>query len=84
MRRQNISSRILKSIEFFFFLIILDLNLYLQIKDKQKKKQPVKGIRVNEDGDASLEDLTNSGVPGTDNDISLDPEGSKFNNKKVI
>ncbi|KAI9080715.1 hypothetical protein K1719_037228 [Acacia pycnantha] len=54
----------------------------LQVKDKQKRKQSVKGIRVNEDGDASLEDLTNSGAQGPDNDTSLDPEGSKPSNKK--
>lgn len=44
----------------------------------------MKGIRVNEDGDVSLEDLTNSGAQAPDNDISLDPEGSKPSNKKVM
>ncbi|KAI9111492.1 hypothetical protein K1719_017182 [Acacia pycnantha] len=53
-----------------------------QVKDTQKGKQTVKGIRVNEEGDAYLEDLTNSGAQGPDNDISLDPEGSKPINKK--
>lgn len=43
----------------------------------------MKGIHVNEDGVASFEDVTNSGAQGTDNDISLDPEGSKSNSKKV-
>ncbi|KOM40548.1 hypothetical protein LR48_Vigan04g074600 [Vigna angularis] len=55
----------------------------LQAKDKQKKKQPMKGIRVNEDGDASLEDLTSSAAQGTsDYDAAVDPEGSKSSNKK--
>ncbi|XP_019444031.1 PREDICTED: DNA helicase INO80-like isoform X1 [Lupinus angustifolius] len=57
----------------------------LQVKDRQKKKQPTKGIWVNEDGDASLEDLTNSVPQGAaDLDLSMDPEGSKSsnNNKK--
>ncbi|KAL2320719.1 hypothetical protein Fmac_029688 [Flemingia macrophylla] len=55
----------------------------LQVKDKQKKKQPMKGIWVNEDGDASLEDLTSSVAQGTsDYDLSVDTEGSKSSNKK--
>nr|KYP52000.1 DNA helicase INO80 complex isogeny 1 [Cajanus cajan] len=55
----------------------------LQVKDKQKKKQPMRGIRVNEEGDASLEDLTNSVAQGTsDYDLSVDTEGSKSSNKK--
>jgi DNA helicase INO80 len=41
----------------------------------------MKGILVNEEGDASLEDLSNSVAP-TD-DLALDPEGSKSSNKKV-
>jgi len=44
----------------------------------------MRGIRVNEDGDASLEDLTNSAAQGTsDFDPAVDPEGSKSSNKKV-
>lgn len=55
----------------------------LQVKDKQKKKQTMKGIRLNEEGDASLEDLTNSVAQGTtDYDLSMDQEGSKPSNKK--
>ncbi|MED6160742.1 hypothetical protein PIB30_054221 [Stylosanthes scabra] len=55
----------------------------IQVKDKEKRKQPTKGIRVNEDGDASLEDLTNSAAQGTtDFDLPMDPEGSKSSNKK--
>jgi DNA helicase INO80 len=44
----------------------------------------MKGIRVSEDGDASLEDLTNS-VAQTiaDNDAFVEPEGTKSSNKKV-
>ncbi|KAK7244510.1 hypothetical protein RIF29_39333 [Crotalaria pallida] len=49
----------------------------LQAKDRQKKK-PTKGIRVNEDGDASFEDLNNSAAQGTpDHDLSIEPDGSK-------
>ncbi|KAJ1430025.1 P-loop containing nucleoside triphosphate hydrolase [Sesbania bispinosa] len=55
----------------------------LQVKDKQKKKQPMKGIRLNEEGDASLEDLSNSlAQDTTDYDLFMDPEGSKSSNKK--
>ncbi|KAI4348662.1 hypothetical protein L6164_009360 [Bauhinia variegata] len=56
----------------------------LQGKDKQKRKQPTKGIRINEEGDASLEDITNTESQGacTDNDLSLDPGGSKSSGKK--
>lgn len=44
----------------------------------------MKGIRVNEDGDASLEDLTNSAAQSTtDYDAFVDPEGQKSSNKKV-
>ncbi|KAL5059285.1 hypothetical protein RYX36_030889 [Vicia faba] len=54
----------------------------VQGRDKQKKK-PMKGILVNEDGDASLEDVSNSVALGTaDHDLAVDPEGSKSSNKK--
>jgi DNA helicase INO80 len=43
----------------------------------------MKGILVNEEGDASLEDLSNSVALGTTDDLALDPEGSKSSNKKV-
>ncbi|XP_073223338.1 chromatin-remodeling ATPase INO80-like [Cicer arietinum] len=56
----------------------------LQVKDRQKRKPSMKGIRVNEDGDASLEDLTNSAAQSTtDYDAFVDPEGQKSSNKKV-
>ncbi|KAJ7976742.1 DNA helicase INO80 [Quillaja saponaria] len=54
----------------------------VQVKDKQMKKQPTKGIYVNAEGDASFEDITNPGSQGTEFEASLDPEGSKSNNKK--
>ncbi|MCI31382.1 DNA helicase INO80-like, partial [Trifolium medium] len=43
----------------------------------------MKGIRVSEDGDASLEDLTNSVAQSiADNDAFVEPEGIKSSNKK--
>ncbi|KAK2416854.1 DNA helicase INO80 protein [Trifolium repens] len=57
-------------------------NITVQVRDKQKKKLPMKGILVNEEGDASLEDLSNSVALGTTDDLALDPEGSKSSNKK--
>ena len=45
----------------------------------------MKGIVLNEEGDASLQDLTNSVAQGNaDYDLSMDPEGSKSSNKKVL
>lgn len=45
----------------------------------------MKGILLNEEGDASLEDLSNSVTQGTtDYVLSVDPEGSNSNNKKVL
>ncbi|KAM1255650.1 hypothetical protein ACFX1Q_029898 [Malus domestica] len=54
----------------------------LQVKDRQKKKQ-TKGIRVDAEGDASLEDLTNpaSAPQGTGYEDSPDAEKAKSNNK---
>lgn len=44
----------------------------------------MKGIWLNEEGDASLEDLSKSVAQATtDYDIPMDPEGSKSSNKKV-
>lgn len=59
--------------------------MFCQTKDKQKKKQ-TKGIRVDAEGDASLEDLTNpaSAPQGTGHEDSPDVEKSKSNNKKVL
>ncbi|KAF3441996.1 hypothetical protein FNV43_RR15912 [Rhamnella rubrinervis] len=52
-----------------------------QVKDKQKKKQ-TKGIRVDAEGDASLEDLTNAESQGAGYEDSPDPERAKPSNKK--
>ncbi|XVF56192.1 hypothetical protein PTKIN_Ptkin06aG0098600 [Pterospermum kingtungense] len=54
----------------------------LQAKDKSKKKQPTKGIRLDAEGDASLEDLTNTGAQGNGAEPSLDQEKAKSSNKK--
>ncbi|XP_022748348.1 DNA helicase INO80 isoform X1 [Durio zibethinus] len=54
----------------------------LQAKDRLKKKQPTKGIRLDAEGDASLEDLTNTGAQGTWAEPSPDPEKAKSSNKK--
>ncbi|XP_022153944.1 DNA helicase INO80 [Momordica charantia] len=50
-------------------------------KDRQKKKQ-AKGIRVDAEGDASLEDLTNAEPRGTEYDPSPDLEKTKSSSKK--
>lgn len=76
-----LSSRIVKRHNFSNYIWH---HLSFQVKDKQKRKQPTKGIRVNEDGDASLEDLTNSVAQRTtENDVSTDPDGPKSSKKKV-
>ena len=54
----------------------------LQAKDRQKKKQ-TKGIRVDAEGDASLEDLTNDASEAAGREDSPDPERAKSSNKKV-
>lgn len=54
-----------------------------QAKDRQKKKQ-AKGIRVDAEGDASLEDLTNPESGGTESIPSPDPEKTKSSSKKVL
>lgn len=51
----------------------------LQAKERQKRKGGIKGIRIGADGDASLEDLTNSESVGND---ALEPEKPKSSNKK--
>lgn len=55
--------------------------VHLQAKERQKRKGGTKGIRIGADGDASLEDLTNSEFVGDD---ALEPEKAKLSNKKVI
>ncbi|KAF5194649.1 Chromatin-remodeling atpase ino80 [Thalictrum thalictroides] len=50
-----------------------------QVKDRQKKKRGTKGIRIDAEGDASLEDLTDSGLPSSVQEAT--PE-QVSNNKK--
>ena len=64
-------------------------NLYFfQAKDRQKKKQPTKGIWIDAEGDAYLEDLTDAGAqPAQVNagqEPSPDPEKATPSNKKVL
>lgn len=56
--------------------------LPVQVKDKPKRKQPTKAIRLDAEGDASLEDLTNveAQVPGQE--PSPDLEKASSSNKK--
>ena len=53
-------------------------------KDRLKKKQPTKGIWVDAEGDASLEDLENTGAQGTGAEPSPDPEKAISSNNKVL
>ncbi|KAJ6747530.1 CHROMATIN-REMODELING ATPASE INO80 [Salix koriyanagi] len=53
----------------------------LQAKDRQKKK-PTKAIRVDAEGDATFEDLTETVTQGTGNEPSEDTEKLRSNNKK--
>ncbi|MQL93422.1 hypothetical protein Taro_026064, partial [Colocasia esculenta] len=46
-------------------------DISLHAKDRQKKKRVAKGIRVNEEGDASLEDYT---IPGPEDTVEPVPE----------
>lgn len=54
--------------------------LPLQGKDRQKKKRGTKGIRIDAEGDASLEDLTETPVPSTVNEDT--PEEGAPNRKR--
>ncbi|KAK1318380.1 DNA helicase INO80 [Acorus calamus] len=53
-------------------------------QDRQKKKRGAKGIRVDEDGEAHLEELTELGtqVAGLESEKVLEPENAKTTNKK--
>lgn len=64
--------------------IWLSVTFLHQAKDRQKKKHPTKGIRLDAEGDASLEDLEN--VEGERNGVksSLDGDKTKLSNKKVL
>ncbi|XP_059668388.1 chromatin-remodeling ATPase INO80 isoform X2 [Cornus florida] len=53
-----------------------------QGKDRQKKKAGSKAIRIDAEGDASLEDLANFGSQGNGHEPSPDPEKAKSSNKK--
>lgn len=69
---------------FCSLVFLIHIILFCQVKDRQKKKQ-TKGIRVDAEGDASLEDLTNTAASqATGNEESPDVERSKSNNKKVL
>ncbi|XP_022856901.1 DNA helicase INO80 isoform X2 [Olea europaea var. sylvestris] len=52
-----------------------------QAKDRQKKKGGTKGIRIDAEGDASLEDLANPELQGTESEPT-DADKSKSYNKK--
>lgn len=54
----------------------------LQAKDRQKKKRGTKGIRLDAEGDASLEDLTNIDSQGNGNEASPDPQKTNSSNNK--
>ncbi|CAL5356520.1 unnamed protein product [Camellia sinensis] len=56
----------------------------LQARDRQKKKGGTKGIRIDAEGDASLEDLANNGSQPQGNELepSPDPEKAKSSSKK--
>ncbi|CAO2831684.1 unnamed protein product [Amaranthus hypochondriacus] len=54
----------------------------LQVKDKQKKRRVNKGIRINAEGDASLEDLDAVANEAANIEPSPDTEKAKPNNKK--
>ena len=53
-------------------------------KDRLKKKQLTKGIRLDAEGDASLEDLENTGAQCTGAEPSPDPEKAISSNNKVL
>lgn len=54
-----------------------------QAKDRQKKK-PTKAIRLDAEGDATLEDLTENDAQGGGHEHSQDAEKAKSCNKKVF
>ncbi|KAF8396193.1 hypothetical protein HHK36_017806 [Tetracentron sinense] len=54
----------------------------LQGKDRLKKKRGTKGIRVDSEGDASLEDFTNVGAQGARQEPVPEPDNGKSSNKK--
>ncbi|KAE8690016.1 hypothetical protein F3Y22_tig00110930pilonHSYRG00148 [Hibiscus syriacus] len=52
--------------------------------EQKLREIPLQGIRLDAEGDASLEDLANTGAQGTGADPSPDPEKGKSSNKKRI
>ncbi|GFY96189.1 DNA helicase INO80-like protein [Actinidia rufa] len=54
----------------------------LQARDRQKRKGGTKRIRIDAEGDASLEDVTNNGSQGNGVEASPDPEKAKSSSKK--
>ncbi|XP_058204448.1 chromatin-remodeling ATPase INO80 isoform X1 [Rhododendron vialii] len=54
----------------------------LQARDRQKKRGGTKAIRIDAEGDASLEDLSNAGPRGNGVEASPDPEKAKSSSKK--
>lgn len=57
--------------------------LPLQVKDRQKKKQPTKCIRIDAEGDATLEELEEAGRQDNGEEPCQEPEKAKSSNKKV-
>ncbi|CAH2063854.1 unnamed protein product [Thlaspi arvense] len=56
--------------------------LPLQVKDRQKKKQSTKCIRIDAEGDATLEELEEAGRQDNGEEPSQEPEKTKSTNKK--
>ncbi|XP_027173868.1 chromatin-remodeling ATPase INO80 [Coffea eugenioides] len=54
----------------------------LQARERQKKKAGTKGIRIDAEGDASLEEFTELGSEGNEYGATPDPEKATSNNKK--
>lgn len=54
-----------------------------QAKERQKKKGGGKGIRIDAEGDASLEDLVDPSSLENESELALDPDNAKHSNKKV-
>ncbi|KAL3533721.1 hypothetical protein ACH5RR_007242 [Cinchona calisaya] len=54
----------------------------LQARERQKRKAGTKGIRIDAEGEASLEDFMELGSQGNENDVISEPEKAMSNNKK--
>lgn len=55
----------------------------MQVKERQKKKQPTKCIRIDAEGDATLEELEDIEKQENGQEPSEEPEKAKSSNKKV-